>query len=315
MTASTQEVVTESAQRGRLAITRIDLAMVCVALIWGVNFTIVKEAITEMSPMVFISIRFVLSSAFLVAVLKISGGDLHFDRAHLGRIALMGFVGNTLYQVFFIQGLARTTANNSSILLATSPIFVTVLSVLLNLEVTTSVMWLGVALSFVGTVMIVGLDAAGGLSLGSGMLAGNLLTLGATLCWSAYTLMAKPLLRHYPPIKLTALSMLIGTAFLVLFSLGDLTRQQWADVTVRGWLGLAYSFVFANSIAYMIWNTSVHKVGNVRTAVIANLTPVITVIVSWVFLGETLGLLQGVGVLLTLLGITLTRLRSAPRPT
>ena len=65
--------------------------------------------------MVFISLRFVLASAFVVAVLKISGGDLRFDRADLGRIVVMGFAGNALYQVFFIQGLARTTASNSSV--------------------------------------------------------------------------------------------------------------------------------------------------------------------------------------------------------
>jgi drug/metabolite transporter (DMT)-like permease len=299
--------------RKQLPITQIDLAMLCVALIWGVNFTIVKQTIAEMMPMVFISLRFVLASAFVLTVLKLRGEDLRFAWADLGRIVLMGFVGNTLYQFFFIQGIARTTASNSSVLLATSPIFVTLLSALLHLERTSLTMWLGVLLSFAGTVLIVGMGAGGGLSLGSDALVGNLLTLCATLCWSVYTLTAKPLLRHYSPLKLTALSMMVGTLLLVLISAGDLAQQRWELVSWRGWLGLGYSFVFANGIAYIVWNTSVHRVGNVRTVVISNVTPVIAVIVSGVFLGDALGVWQMAGVALTLLGVTLTRLRPTGR--
>jgi drug/metabolite transporter (DMT)-like permease len=51
--------------------------------------------------------------------------------------------------------------------------------------------------------------------------------------------------------------------------------------------------------------------GNTRTAIFSNVTPVVTVIASWLVLGETLGAWQTVGAVFTLAGVTLTRL--APR--
>ena len=141
------------------------------------------------------------------------------------------------------------------------------------------------------------------------MLAGNLLMLGSAICWALNTIMSKPLLRHYSPLKLTTVTMMISTPLLLLLSVGELSQQVWSDISLRGWLGLGYSFLFANAVAYILWNVSVQKVGNSRTAVFSNLVPIVAVITSWLVLGETLGLWQGIGAVITLVGVTLTRIR------
>jgi drug/metabolite transporter (DMT)-like permease len=310
MNQSASSTRTQAVQSRGLQITWIDAGMLIVTLIWGINFTVVKQTLHDMLPMVFVSMRFVLASIFVAGALIASGEDLRFDRRDAWRFLLLGLIGNAMYQTLFIQGIARTTASNSSLLLATTPIFVTLLSALFRLEKVSLGTGLGVALSFFGTALIVGLGS-GRLSLAGHTFSGNLLTLGATLCWSAYTLMAKPVLRRYSPLKMTALSMMMGTPFLVLFSAGELWRQDWLHVSWQGWAGFGYSFLLAVALSYVIWNTSVRKCGNARTAVYSNLTPVVAVTVSWLFLGETLGTWQIIGAVVTLTGVTLTRV--APR--
>jgi drug/metabolite transporter (DMT)-like permease len=299
-----------AADKVKPALTWIDLAMLSVTLIWGINFTVVKQTLQEMSPPVFVTMRFVVASVLICAVLLIRGEDLRWARSDFWRLLVLGLVGNTFYQIFFIEGIARTTASNSSLLLATSPIWVTLLSALFRQDRVTPVVASGVALSFAGIVLIVGLGGQG-LSLAGSSLPGNLLSLASALCWASYTIMSRPLLRRYSPLKLTGLSMVVGTIPLMLYSAGALTGQSWTGISWRGWLGCGYSMLFGIAVAYVIWNTSVQKVGNARTAVFSTLTPVVAVMVSWLFLQEALGVWQGIGAIVTLTGVALTRL--APR--
>ena len=165
-------------------------------------------------------------------------------------------------------------------------------------------------LSFVGTFMLIGFGSSG-LSFADSTLIGNLLTLGAALCWSFYTLATRRLMGRYSPLKITALTMLVGSPFLLLISAGDLSGQSWQSVSWHGWLGLGYAFMLSTVIGYVIWNTSLNASGNARTAVYANLVPLVAIAVSWFALGERLVLWQGVGAAVTLVGVTLTRV--APR--
>jgi drug/metabolite transporter (DMT)-like permease len=289
--------------------------MLAVALIWGVNFTVVKQTLRETLPMVFISLRFVLAALCLTVVLRLMGGDLRIERRHLGTLLILSLIGHVAYLTFFIKGIEMTTASNSSLLLATTPIFVALISVALRLEQVTFAIGLGVVLSFIGIVLIVGLGS-GGLSLASETLFGNVLTLLAAICWAINTIMSKPLLRHYSPLKLTAVGMLMSTPVLLLLSSGEIVQQRWSAISAQGWMGVVYSFLFANAIAYVLWNFSVQKAGNSRTAVFSNLVPVVAVVLSWLYLGEKLGMWQGIGALVTLTGVTLTRMsprRAPPR--
>ena len=299
---STKRVATDT-----FPLSWVDVSMVLVTVIWGINFTVVKQTLAEMSPMVFASLRFALAALFMTLVVVGRGESLRVDRADLWRLLLAGLLGITACQAFFIQGIARTTASNAALLTATNPLFITVLSALFHIEPVGRRAAVGVGLSFAGVALIIG-AGPDGLSLTSETFKGNLITLLAPLCWSFYMIVLKPLMRRYSPLKLTALNMLMGTPLLLVLSTGDIVNQQWAAITWRGWLGLCYSFVLATAVAFAVWNNSVHRAGHTRTAVFSNLNPAVAVVISWLFLGETLSFWQGIGGIVTLIGVTLTRL-------
>jgi probable blue pigment (indigoidine) exporter len=88
-----------------------------------------------------------------------------------------------------------------------------------------------------------------------------------------------------------------------------MARQDWKLVTPKVWAATGYSFLFALVISYILWYRSVHKVGNVRTAVYSNLVPVTGTLAGWIFLGERLYPALGLGAAAIFAGIALTRMQ------
>ena len=87
-----------------------DAGMLLVCLIWGINFSVTKLAISQIPPLPFTAIRFVLASLLLWLVLRATEGRVELPAAEVRRLVVLGVVGNTCYQLAFILGLTRTSA-------------------------------------------------------------------------------------------------------------------------------------------------------------------------------------------------------------
>jgi drug/metabolite transporter (DMT)-like permease len=288
-----------------------DLLMLGTVLIWGINFTVVKLALRFFSPMGFNALRFGLATVTILLLLRLNastnGEDrwLAVERGDVAKVILLGLMGHALYQVLFINGLARTTPANSALLMATAPIWVAVLSHFLGIERASLLTWAGIAVSFGGIVLLI--LGGGGVSLGGATTVGDLMLLGCAIIWAAYTTASKPLLARYSPLKLTALSMGAGTVPLVLLGIPALREQDWGMVTPGAWGAVVFSGLLSVAAGYVVWYSSVQRVGNTRTAVYSNLTPVVAIVFAWAVMGSTLAPLQVVGAAVVLAGLILAR--------
>ncbi|MBC7264562.1 MAG: DMT family transporter [Chloroflexi bacterium] len=284
---------------------RIDLLLLSMVLIWGVNFPVVKGALAEMQPLAFNALRFISATILLYLLVRLTGQTVSVHRPDLLGIALLGLLGNGIYQLLFISGIAFTTATNSSLILAMVPITVAIMGAALRLERIPWWAWVGIALSFTGLCLLI---------LGNGVedgqaqnhLVGDLLVFAAMMCWSAYTILSKPYVRRYSTLSVTVLSMASGAGLIFLASLPSLFSQNWAAVSQSGWLGLIFSSVFAIALGYLAWFTGVRAVGSARTAIYSNFTPVVTLVSSALLLGESLRPSQLIGAFVILIGIVLT---------
>jgi len=278
--------------------------MLLVCLIWGVNFSVTKVAIREMPALPFTAIRFALASLLLWGVLRATEAPAALPSKDLRRLVLLGIVGNTLYQLFFIVGLARTSATNSSLILATVPTVVAVFAGLLGLERISGRMWSGIAVGTLGVVLVI---ATSGIEFTSVTLAGDLLTVVAVLCWAGYTVGLRSLPQGLSPLRVTTATTIAGLPGLALLGLPGLVRMDWAAVPSTAWWALAYATVLSLVVAYLLWNRSVKVVGGTRTAIYMCVTPLVAVAAAWAMLGEHPRPLQGVGAALIIAGVLLTR--------
>ncbi|MDQ3137925.1 MAG: DMT family transporter [Gemmatimonadota bacterium] len=278
--------------------------MLLVCLIWGVNFSVTKLAIEEIPALPFTAIRFALASLLLWAVLRATEGTAAPPPAEVRRLIVLGIVGNTLYQIAFVLGLAYTTATNSSLILATVPTVVAVFAGVLGLERITRRMWGGIVLGTLGVVLVI---ATRGVQLSAVTLRGDLLTVLAVLCWAGYTVGLRKLPAGFSPLRVTTVTTIAGTPLLVLAGLPGLVRMEWGAVPATAWGALFYATVFSLVLAYLLWNRSVQAVGGTRTAIYMCVTPLIAVGAAWIMLGEQPRPLQGAGAVLIIAGVLLAR--------
>jgi drug/metabolite transporter (DMT)-like permease len=278
--------------------------MLVVCLIWGVNFSVTKLAIDRMPALPFTAIRFALASLLLWLVLRITEGPTTPAPTALRRLVVLGVVGNTLYQLCFILGLAHTSATNSSLILATVPTVVAVVAGLLGLERITPGMWGGIALGTIGVVLVI---ATSGVEFSASTLRGDLLTVLAVLCWAGYTVGLRSLPPEFSPLRVTTVTTIAGMPGLVLAGLPGLLVMRWDAVPPSAWAALAYATVLSLVVAYLLWNRSVQTVGGTRTAIYMCVTPLVAVGAAWVILGEHARPLQAVGAALIIAGVLLTR--------
>lgn len=275
------------------------------ALVWGTNMPIVKIALEEFSPLSFNALRLVLAAGLLWVFARSLGEYTPIDRRDLGKIAVLGLVGNTAYQIFFIYGLYWTKAGNVGLILSGTTMLTALLSRALGHERLGRLVWVGILISMGGVFLI--LVESAEFSMGVGTLKGDLFILGASVCWAFYTVLCKPLMGRYSPLSITAATLSIGGTAFFLLSLPWLFNQNWSAVSLDGYTRLSYSFVFALALGYALWFKAIDRLGSTRTSIYGNLIPFVGLLASWWFLAEKVTPFQLAGGGLILLGISLTR--------
>ncbi len=280
--------------------------MLLAVFIWGINLSVVKYALTEFPAHFFNFLRLAGASIFLLLLTMAEGEKLNVPPKALFPLILIGFLGNTLYQVFFIKGISLTTASNASLIMTSSPLFIALLSTLLRHERLSPPGWIGLFVSLFGLYLVI-TQRSGGFSLTSSSLRGDILILLANLSWAAYTIYSRPFLQIISPTKLAALTMTAGMLLYFPFGLLDAKSFSFETVSLRGWIALIYSFGLALGISFVIWYKSLRSVGNSRTAIYSYLTPLVAILTAHFTLKERISLVQGLGGLVVLFGFSLTR--------
>lgn len=283
----------------------IDLALLAMVVIWGINAVVVKATYAQIPPVAFMVVRFVVAATVLIGIVLAAEHSVAIRRRDWLLLVGVGLVGTSLYQPLFLTGLSITTASSTSLLIATSPAFVALINRALGREQLAVRGWLGIGLAFVGILLIV--ESGGGLELTGPVLMGDLMILVSAFFWALYVVLAAPLMERYSPLRVTALTTSIGALPLILIGIPSVAALDWSQVTWTAWAGVLFSAVFAIAIAYVIWNSGVKKIGGARTAFYTNLIPVVGMIAAALILGETITLSKIAGAAVIFAGLYLAR--------
>jgi drug/metabolite transporter (DMT)-like permease len=281
-----------------------DVLLFLMAVIWGINFVVVKYATKIFNPVAFTGLRVGTAALFLLLVALVRGRFALPRRDVIG-LLICGVIGNGLYQLFFVHGVARTRAGNAALIVAAAPAFIALLARVRGLERVRRLTLFGIALSVLGVGLVIVGSARP--SNGEATLLGSVLVFFGVLCWSVYTIMLQPYTKRIDVFRLSAITMLGGAVPLLIASTPALVATDWSAVGPGGWWALFYSSVISMGVAYFFWYRGLRVLGPTRTAVYANLQPIIALMVAWAFLGEIPTIFQGVGAATIVAGVFLTR--------
>lgn len=307
-------------------LSRLDLLLLLMTIIWGTNYALVKSAFQELDPQAFNALRLIEASVVMAATSLVvrrlrsrvpergvnSTGEIAsifhtpapVTRADWIRLAWLGLIGHCFYQYLFVGGLAKTSVANGALLVSSTPVVITLLSWLSGKERIGALHWAGTLLSLAGIYIVVGRGA----HVSAASLRGDAMLVVAVVCWALYTIGARPLMLRHSPVGVTALSMLIGTSLYVPIAAPALARVNWSAVSTVTWVKLVYSSLFAICVAYTIWYAAVREIGSARTSVYSNLLPIVAMITAYVWLREPIGLAKVAGAAAVLAGVALTRM-------
>ena len=288
----------------------VDLLLIITVVIWGSNPTVVKLGLREISPFAYNLARYAIATISCWVFLFFLEKNWKIERQDIIPILFIGFIGNFINQVCFIVGVSNTTAGNSSLLMAALPIVVVTISGLCRIENISKIALIGIGISFSGILFVVA-GTGQKISLTDQYFYGNIIIFLGVVSWAIYTILNRKYLMKYSPIKLTAYGLSTGLIIMLAVWIKPVLEQDWTQVSLSSYMGLLYSGVCSITIGTILWNTGIKKVGSTRTSLYNNITPVVSVILGIILLGESFKLAQGFGAGLIFLGLTITRMSNS----
>jgi drug/metabolite transporter (DMT)-like permease len=284
--------------------------MLLVVLFWAGNFTAAKIAFDDgFAAPAFTAVRFTLAAIILWFIVRWAEGPTRLPKGAFWPLVALGVIGNTIYQICFMEGLERTSATKSSLILAGMPALVTLTAGILGIERVTRAQQVAVLVATVGVVVVV---VGRGGTMDGGFSTGEMLLLGAVFTWAVYTLLLRRWTLNMSALNLTAWTMYTGTPGLILVAIPSLRHMDWHSLTTGAWGGLLYSSLLSLVAAYVLWNRGVAMLGAARTVVYNTIVPLLATVIAMVGLHERPGVIHIVGGALILSGVLLTGRAAAP---
>ena len=284
--------------------------MLMLCLSWGFNQIAVKLALPDIPPMLQATIRSSGALVVLFLIARLRGVKLFERDGTLGPGLLAGVIFGVEF-VLIYRGLLLTSASRAVVFLYTAPFFVAFGSYLFLGERLRASQWSGLALSFAGVALAIGVPQA---NVNADVLLGDLFIVGGGALWAATTLIAKgTALRKAPPEKALGYQVALSIPILGLaawFSGETITR-------LPGPLALslmAYQAIWVVGTTYLLWVALVKTYSASKLSAFTFITPLFGVVASYFIMHDALTLAFGAAALLVIAGLYLVNRPSPVGP-
>jgi drug/metabolite transporter (DMT)-like permease len=276
-------------------------------LLWALNITVTKYMFEHgWLPLAYATIRYFAATSIFGIYTWWRERSFRIARAdwvYVGIAATMIFVN----QLCFVYSLEFAHAATVSLLFASCPMFVGLISIAVLRTDLHGSFWIEAGLTFAGVALIAA-GAGGGLVSGW---KGDLLAIALAVTWAGYTIAIAPLMQHYSPYRISAVVLALGWVPLALVSIPQLGEEQFSfGWTV--WLGFGYAVVGPLFLTNILWFTAIDRVGASRASLFANLQPFFAVFFALILLSESLHTMEIAGGVLIFAGIAFERLSRRP---
>ncbi|RLE00966.1 MAG: hypothetical protein DRJ13_07635, partial [Bacteroidetes bacterium] len=220
---------------------------------------------------------------------------------------LLALVEPFFYFLGEAYGLTMVTATVGAVIISTIPLIVPFAAYYLFREKLTPMNYLGLVISFGGVLLVV-LTRSGGLAADW---KGILLMFVAVLSAVSYTMVVKVLTEDYTPITITAYQSFYGLLmFVPLFLIFEIKHLDFSMVTGQSLLAVSYLGVFGSGICFILITIGIRELGAAKANIFGNLIPVVTAIVSYFLLKESMPFMKILGIFIVILGLLLSQISS-----
>ena len=266
------------------------------AFMWSSAFTSARIIVADAPPITTLAVRFVISGLIGMAIAAALGQKIRLTRGQWISVVVFGISQNALYLGLNFVAMQWLEAGFASIIASTMPLIVAFLGWVVLREKLTPLALGGLVLGFAGVGLIMGTRISGGVDL-----TGLALCIVAAIALAVATLTVRTASGGGNLLMVVGLQMLVGALVLAPFGLAfEDHTVTWSWQLVAAF---AYTTLVPGLAATWVWFALVARIGPMRASTFHFLNPFFGVTIAALLLGETLGVLDVVGVAIVTAGI------------
>ncbi|HDC9809160.1 TPA: DMT family transporter [Staphylococcus aureus] len=268
-------------------------------ILWGSAFPMIKIALNDFSAESLSTFRLILATIILlpfVIIKKLPTPELR----DIPVIFILGFCGFVIYHTALNFGETLISAGISGILVSTTPIFSSALAYIFLKEHFSKWNWLSSLVAFIG-ISIISISKDDYTTIN---VLGVLIILLASFSESLYFTFQKKYIEKYGFIAFTLYTIMASSPFMLIFIpeiINDIHGATFTSI-----VSVLYLAIFPTIIPYVLLAYIVKSVGVSDATMSLYLTPIVSLLLSYLFLDELPTTLAIIGGIITLLGVSLS---------
>ena len=271
------------------------------ALMWSSAFTSARMIVVEASPLAALSVRFLISGLLGVLIARFLGQTMRLTQAQWRATIVFGIFQNAIYLGLNFVAMQTIEASVASIIASSMPLMVALAGWLVFRETLPFLGIVGLGFGVLGVSLIMGLRIEAGVEL-----QGLVLCLIAAMALTVATLSVRGAVAGGNVMMIVGLQMIVGGVSLAIIAL--IWEPFQINPTWRLLGAFTYTTLIPGLAATLIWFKLVGRIGAVKAATFHFLNPFFGVLIAAALLGENIGLLDYVGVVIIALGILAVQL-------
>lgn len=281
-----------------------NLAVAVPVVTWGIAFVSTEVLLPIVGPMTIGFIRFLMAVLILIPVAIYKKENLKVEKKDFKYFGIGGIVGIAMYFYFENTGIGYVSATPASLIIALIPIATLIGDKIIYKRILSKTDILAVSISLIGVYFIIGADLKNSFS---GSIKGYVYMFGAVVCWVVYSASTKILFEKYSYIVINIYQILVS--LVIFFPFSFLEENLWSefDFIIIG--NLIFLGVFCSTIAFVFYSMAMDYLGIYETALYINFLPIVTIIFSYFYLGNTIAPQQIFGGALVILSVTMSTLQ------
>lgn len=274
-------------------------------IVWGASFVATKVSLQYVTPTMIVWLRFSIGVVILGITVALKKQFALPNGKDWGYFALLGFLGITFHQWLQSTGLLTAQATTTAWIVATTPVFMALLGLIILKESLVLHQMAGIFLATLGVLLVVTKGDLSTLTVGKFGTTGDFLILISAINWAVFSTLSRSGLKKHPATRMMFFVMSFGWLFTSILFFSTSGLSQIPGIPWHGWIAILFLGVFCSGIAYIFWYDALKDLPVAQTGAFLYLEPIVTVIVAAIVLGEILLPASAIGGITILIGVWL----------
>jgi drug/metabolite transporter (DMT)-like permease len=273
--------------------------------VWGASFVATKVSLQYAPPTTIVWLRFSMGVVILGIAVALKRQFALPKGKDWAYFALLGFLGITFHQWLQSTGLLTAQATTTAWIVATTPVFMALLGLIILRENLALYQVVGILLAMFGVLLVVTKGDLETLTAGKFGTSGDILVLISALNWAVFSTLSRSGLQKHPATRMMFFVMSFGWLFTSILLLTTSELSQISLIPWDGWTAILFLGVLCSGIAYIFWYDALKDLPVAQTGAFLYLEPFVTLIVASIVIKEAILLASILGGITILVGVWL----------